>query len=227
MKTISIHQPNYIPWLGYFYKIDQSDVFVYLDDVQFIKKGMHNYHYIKTPQGPFRLKIPVIATYYSKINSVVPNDELDWKDKHLKTIASNYKRAPFFEEVFEDFSGLLNRQYENLARMNEAIIQFYCSKFGITTSFVDSSTLNITTTNEERILDICKILGADVYYSGTGARSYQDESSFEKNGIILKYSEYKPFVYPQQWGDFQSNVTVIDYLMNCGYDWGRVLESQK
>ncbi len=89
--VISIHQPNYFPWLGYFYKIAQSDVFVLLDDVQFSNEGMHNYHYIKTPQGSLRLKIPVEQHIGDLIMEVKTKDFLGWKEKHIKTIEANYK----------------------------------------------------------------------------------------------------------------------------------------
>jgi hypothetical protein len=226
MATISTHQPNYIPWLGYFYKIAESDIFVFLDDVQYSNHGMHNYHYIKTPQGQFRLKIPVIGSQGDLIYTILTRDELDWRDKHLKILAANYKRAKFFEEVFSDFSGLINSQYPNLATQNITIIKFFCGKFGIKTRFVEASTLKVTSIREERIIDICKILDGDVYYSGTGAIGYQKEEDFTQKGITLKYSEFQPFEYPQLWGVFQSNVSIIDYLMNCGYDWDRVLNSQ-
>lgn len=226
MTIISTHQPNYIPWLGYFYKIAESDIFVFLDDVQYSNHGMHNYHYIKTPQGPFRLKIPVIGSQGDIIYTILTRDELDWRDKHLKIITANYKRAKFFEEVFSDFYDLIKCQYTNLATQNITIIKFFCGKLGIKTRFIEASSLKITSTREDRIIDICKILNGDVYNSGTGARSYQKEDDFNRKGIILKYCEFQPFEYPQQWGAFQSNVTIIDFLMNCGYDWGNVLQHQ-
>ncbi len=227
MTTISTHQPNYIPWLGYFYKIAKSDYFVFLDDVQYSNHGMHNYHYIKTPQGLFRLKIPVIGSQGDIINTIYSRDELGWKEKHLKMLEANYKRAEFFDEVYNDFAAIINISYTNIAFQNEAIIKFYCEKFGIKTRFFESSSLNISSTSEKRIIDICNALKGDIYYSGIGAKSYQNEENFTQKGIVLKYTEFQPFEYRQLWGDFQSNVTVIDYLMNCGYNWDRVLEYQK
>ncbi|MGD2035698.1 MAG: WbqC family protein [Bacteroidales bacterium] len=227
MTAISIHQPNYIPWLGYFYKIAISDTFVFLDDAQFSNHGMHNYHYIKLSNGSFRLKIPVKQSMGDKINEVTTKDELGWKEKHLKIIETNYKRTRFFDQVYNDFSELLKVPYSNIAKQNEAVIKFYCEKLGIKTKFVVASDLSITSTQEERILDICSALDGDLYYSGTGAKAYQKEENFTKRGIGLKYAEYKPFEYPQLWGEFQANVTIIDYLMNCGYDWDRVMKYQK
>jgi hypothetical protein len=225
-KIIAIHQPNYIPWLGYFYKIAQSDIFVLLDDVQYSNEGMHNFHYVKTPQGAFRLKIPVNQRLGDLINQVRPHDELDWKNKHLKTIEANYKRAPHFDEVFSDFSNLITRKYNSLAELNGIIIQSISQKLGIKTRFISASELNINTVREEKILDICNAVHANVYYSGTGARFYQNEENFSLHGIELRYSTYKPFEYPQLWGVFHANICILDYLMNCGYDWNRVIEFQ-
>jgi len=226
MKKIAIHQPNYIPWLGYFYKISQSDVFVFLDDAQYSNEGMHNFHYIKTPQGAFRLKIPVDNKFNDPIKNVKTRDELGWKTKHLKNIEANYKRCTHYEEVYNDFSQLLLKEYPNLAVLNSDIIQFISAKLGITTEFVNSSDLNITSGREEKILDICNALEANVYYSGTGAKAYQVEENFTNRGINLLYSTYTPYEYPQLWGEFRANVCILDYLMNCGYDLSNVLASQ-
>ncbi len=225
-NIVSIHQPNYIPWLGYFYKIAQSDIFVFLDDVQFSNQGMQNYHYIKTPQGPFRLKIPVKKTFGENINQVLINNDLDWRKKHLKTIEVNYKRSKYFEEVFNDIELLFKSDYNSIAELDRFIIEFVCKKFGIYTKLINSSELNINSHKEEKILDICDTLNCKIYYSGTGAKVYQDEDNFGLRGIELRYSKFQPFEYPQLWGAFQVNVTVLDYLMNCGYDWDNVMRHQ-
>jgi hypothetical protein len=225
-KIISIHQPNYIPWLGYFYKISQSDIFVFHDDAIFSESGMHQYHYIKTPQGPFRLKIPVEQKHGDRIMEVRTRDELGWKSKQLKIIEHNYKKAKHFEETFNDFSSILIKEYSNLALLNEAFIMMICEKFCINVEFVNSSVLNLKSSREEKIFETCEKLDGRVYFSGTGAKVYQREENFIDRGIELKYSEFAPFQYPQLWGEFQSNVTVLDYIMNCGYDWERVLAHQ-
>jgi len=223
---IAIHQPNYIPWLGYFYKIYQSDIFVFLDDVQFSNQGMHNYHYIKTHQGPLRLKIPIIQKMGDNILEVQTKDDLGWKCKHLKTIKNNYARAPFFNEVFADFAALLQSDYPNLSQMNIEIIRFFSVKLGLSTRFYCSSELDVQTVREDKILDICNALKSNVYYSGTGAKAYQSDVNFTQRNIELRYSLYSPFEYPQSFGEFQSNVTILDYLMHCGYNWGNVLNHQ-
>jgi hypothetical protein len=226
MSVIAIHQPNYFPWLGYFYKIYCSDIFVFLDDAQFSNEGMHNYHYIKTPQGPFRLKVPVIGAFGSSITEIRTNDALGWKERHLKTITANYKRAPYFEQVFHDIEELLMNSYSGLAEMNITLITFICNMFGFKTRFERSSVIGTGKLNEERIIEICRILGGNIYYSGTGAKKYQNDEDFASKGITLRYSDFTAFHYPQLWEGNQLNVSIIDYLMNCGYDWKRVADSQ-
>lgn len=225
-KIIAIHQPNYIPWLGYYYKIFQSDVFVFLDDAQFSNQGMHNYTYIKTPAGSFRLKFPVQQSLGDKINAVRPRDELGWKEKHLKVLESNYGKAKFFSEVFSDYKNLLMQDYKNTAALNTALIKHFADKLGIRVEFVNSSDLKINLVRTEKIIRICEELGGKVYYSGTGAKAYQNEEEFNAGGIELRYSVFEPFQYPQLWEGFQSNVTALDFFMNCGYNWHQVLINQ-
>ncbi|MCX6238329.1 MAG: WbqC family protein [Bacteroidia bacterium] len=226
MRRVSIHQPNYIPWLGYFYKIAQSDVFVFLDDVQFSNEGMHNWHYIKTTQGSLRLKIPVQQSLGDLINEVRTKDELNWKAKHLKAIEANYFNTKFFDTIYPFLSELLLRDYPNIAVLNSSIIVSICKSLRINTEFVFSSNLVITSKREKKVLDIVEALKGDVYYSGTGAKAYQLEENFTQRGIELRYSTFTPFEYTQQYGNFQPNISIIDFLMNCGFDWNQVFKQQ-
>ena len=223
-KIVGIHQPNYIPWLGYFFKIAKSDIFVFLDDAQYSNNGSHNYHNIKTPQGKLRLKIPVEYKLGNKINEVRTKDELDWKKDHLNKIQLNYKRAPFYDEIYNDFEFILIKKYNNLSELNIELIKFICLKFNITTKFINSSDLNLISNKEEKVLDICSALNATTYLSGVGAKAYQKEDNFLKKNIILRYSEFKPKPYKQLWNsNFLISVSIIDFLMNYGYNWDFVI----
>ena len=224
-KIIAIHQPNYLPWLGYFYKIYKSDLFVFLDDGQFIDKGMHNYTYIKTHMGSFRLKIPVQSHFGDSINMVRPRDELGWKEQHLKTLECNYKRAKYFEEVYKDYRDLILREYNDLATLDIELIKFFAGRLGIKARCVNSSVLNIKEKKTPKIIEICKVLGGTIYFSGKGAYDYQDNESYRSSGLELIYSDYEPIEYPQLWDGVQTNVSALDFFMNCGYDWGRVLKN--
>lgn len=216
---VSIHQPDYIPYIGYFYKIAQSDVFVFLDNVQFSNDNMHHWNRIKTPQGELRLKIPVEYKFGDDINTVRPKNELKWREKHLKTIEMNYTKAKYFNDIFPKFKEIIMAKYNNLAELNIRVNQFICNEFGFKTKFILSSELDIDTAREKRVIDICLALGGKTYISGNGARAYQVPEHFNDSGIILKYTDYKTFEYPQLWGDFIPNLSIIDYIFNCGFDW--------
>lgn len=226
---VSIHQPDYISYLGYFYKVSKSDAFVFLDDAQFSNDNMHHWNRIKTPQGECRLKIPVEQHLGDLINEVRTKDELNWKDKHLKTIEMNYKKAPFFEEIFPQFSALLKKDYSNLSELNIAINTWIINGFGFTAKLYKSSDMEINTVREERVIDIVKALDGDTYISGHGAKAYQVDEHFTEKGIRLVYTDYQPIEYRQQWKKvgFLPYMSTLDYLFNCGFDWQYVENAVK
>lgn len=219
---IAIHQPDYIPYPGYFYKIASCDCFVFLDDAQYSNEGICNWNRIKTPQGELRLKVPVNQSLGDIIKDVTTKDYLGWKQKQLKILKSNYSKSKFFEEIYADIELLLVPEYQNIAEMNISIIKFICGKFGISKRFERSSYLDITTKREERVIDICCTLDGDVYFSGNGAKVYQVEEHFTKRGIILQYTNYHSISYEQRWGAFLPDLSIIDYLFNNGYDWDTI-----
>lgn len=224
---IAIHQPDYIPYLGYFYKMYLSDVFVFLDDSQFQKNYLNNRNKIKTPQGWTYLTIPVerkngLAT---NINETRTIDEKGWKEKHLKALEMNYKKCPYFNEIFPEIKYIIMQDYKSLSELNEALLIHIARKFNILPEIVaNSSELHLTTKKEERVLDIIKHYGADEYISGNGARQYQKEEDFEKEGIKLTYTDYQPISYQQKWGEFVENMSVLDYIFNEGYDFEKVVK---
>lgn len=226
---VSIHQPDYISYLGYFYKVSQSDAFVFLDDAQFSNDNMHHWNRIKTPQGESRLKIPVEQHLGDLINQVRTKDELKWKEKHLKTIEMNYKKAPFFEELYPQFKELLTKDYPSLAELNIAVNTWIINGFGFNAKLYKSSEMDINTFREERVIDIVKKLDGDVYISGNGARAYQVDEHFTEKGIKLVYTDYQPIEYRQQWkkAGFLPYMSTLDYLFNCGFDWQYVENAVK
>ena len=214
---VAIHQPDYLPYPGFFYKIYRCDTFVFLDDAQYSNTGMHNVNRIKTSQGALSLKVPVKQTLGDLICDVTTRDNLNWKRKHLRTIALNYCKAPFYRPVYDIYKQLLTRDYDSIADMNEAIILRFCKEVGLERKFVRSSALGVNSSKEQRLVDICVKLGADVYYSGTGAKDYLTGDLFKEAGITLVYSDYRPIVYPQP-GHFIPNLSILDYFFNCGFN---------
>ncbi len=227
--VVSIHQPDYISYLGFFYKISRADTFVFLDDCQFSNDNMHHWNRVKTPQGECRLKVPVEQHLGDPINRVRTRDELGWKQKHLKTIEMNYTKAKHFEDFFPDFRELLLREYDSIAEMNIAIDTEICRRFGFGTKILRSSDMPLSTVREERVIDIVKLVGGDTYVSGHGAKAYQVDEHFSDKGIKLVYTDYKPIEYKQLWpkAGFLPYMSVLDYIFNCGFDWEYVESAVK
>lgn len=216
---VAIHQPNYLPWMGLIHKIASVDIFVFLDDAQYSNEGGHNRNLIKTSNGKHYLTVPVEQHLGDKINQIKTKDDLLWKKKHLKTIEMNYKKASYFNETYSVLESLLSIPYYNIAEMNATIIKKWCELFGIQTEFKYSSKMHLDSSRETKVIDICCLLKADCYVSGNGARAYQVSSHFEQNGVNLVYQQYVPLVYPQLWGEFAANLSALDYIMNCGFNF--------
>lgn len=228
-KTVSIHQPNYIPWAGYFYKIARSDVFVVLDGVQYPRgQSFAARNRIKTPNGPAFLTVPVHISkgHEGKVlYTDITFSDSQWKEKHLKTLSLNYKKAPFFQEVFDLIQPVI-RDCEKLADLNLTLIRAVADYLALQTEIVLlSEILQNFGQKTDLIVDICKALGADVYLSGTGGgKAYNDETLLNQNGIQLMYSDFALPEYPQLWGEFIPKLSVIDLLFNCGKESHGILK---
>ena len=211
--VVAIHQPDYISWLGYFYKMSKSDVFVFLDDCQFSNDNMHHWNRLKTPQGSCRVKVPVEQHLGDPI-----------KEKHLRTVEMNYARARHFEDFYPCFREMLLSDYPDLAEMNITINTEIARRFGFTMPLYRSSEMALDTVREERVLDIVEKMGGDTYLSGHGAKAYQVDEHFADRGIRLVYTDYAPITYRQLWPKvgFVPYMSVLDYIFNCGFDWEQV-----
>jgi hypothetical protein len=218
---VAIHQPNYIPWLGYFFKIAHADKFVFLDTVGYSHGSFVNRNSIKTPNGPAWLTIPILKSGRSGqlIGEVEPDNVYRWEVRHLATLRSNYGRAEFFKEIF----ALLEPHYcdtdnrKSLADFNIGLICAVAAYLGISPQFIRSSQLNVSGRKTDLLLDICCAIGATAYLAGGGSRCYQEDVKFEDAGITPVYSPFAQRRYPQLFGDFIGNLSVVDILMNCGY----------
>lgn len=223
---MAMHQANYIPWLGYFYKIARADVFVYLDVVQYPRgQSFAARNRIKTPNGVTFLTIPVSLPKGRQgkalYNEVRFADER-WKSKHLKTLQLSYKKAPFFTEVITIFEKAFE-QCDNLLDLNVRLIEDFCQYLQIDTRRVLlSDLLDDFGQKTDLIIDLCQALGANVYLSGTGGgKEYNDEQKLNAHGIELMYSDFKHPVYQQLWGEFVPNLSIVDLLFNHGKKEGR------
>jgi hypothetical protein len=217
---VAIHQPNFIPWLGYFYKIAHADVFVFLDSAQFTRNSYINRNRIKTQSGPQWLTVPVRTTgrFGQSILEVKMAWESDWRQKHMNALTTNYGRAPFFPQVL----ALLERSYSvvgsgsGLAEFNISLIEAVCAYLDIKREFVRASNLALEGQSTDLLVRICQELGATTYLAGGGAVNYQDDAMFKAAGVEVEYSDFKRQPYPQLWGDFLPNLSIVDALMNKG-----------
>jgi hypothetical protein len=223
----AIHQPNYIPWPGYFHKLEACDVFVYLDAVQYPRgQSFAARNRIKTPNGVVFLTIPVSVPKGQEGKASYLEVEFAderWRDKHLKTVEQSYKRAAHYDEVFELYRDGLERG-RTLVDLNIGLIEAIAGYLGIETRRVRlSETLESFGEKTDLIVDVCRTLGADVYLSGAGGgREYNDERLLNEHGIELRYDDYVYPEHPQLWDGFEPNLSVLDLLFNCGRD-GREL----
>jgi len=219
---LSVHQPQYIPWLGYFDKIAKSDCFVFLDDVQYKPREYQNRNKIRTSTGDTWLTVPVISKGLGrqKISDVAIDNELDWCKQHLMSIKSCYGHAEFFGDYFPFFENTYAQEWEKLSDLNLRIINFVLKELAVTTPLYFESKLDIIKTKTDRIIEICKKMNADTYLSGSGGRKYLEEGKFSEAGIKLIYQEYAHPVYRQLFmnknSDFIPHMSIIDLLFNEG-----------
>ncbi|MGM0710742.1 WbqC family protein [Brevibacillus parabrevis] len=213
---VTVHQPAYIPWLGYFEKIMRSDVYVFLDSVQYESRSFINRNKIKTPSGAIWLSIPVKSKGHrdSSMLDTQINNELMWKEDHLKSIYLNYKRAPRFEECYTKLEQLYKNDYELLADLCYDHLLFWLNELGVQKKIIRSRELNIHSKKSDLILDINKSLQASQYISGALGKGYLEEEKFKAENIEIIYQDYKHPVYPQLWGEFIPYMSIIDFWMN-------------
>ena len=217
----SAHQPNFFPYLGLFYKIYQSDCFVFLDDVQFTKSSgpAHERNIISNWETTTYIKVPIQYHFGDSVNEVKINNAIDWKKQLLDKLEICYKKAPFYEIITNDIKEILKRDYNNLAELNIAIILYICRKCGVQCKYSISSDMHIKAKRTERLAEIGEYLGADTYYSGTGAKAYMDMQLLRQKGISLIYSDYSPARYYKGETLCLDNMSVLDYLFFYGYDF--------
>lgn len=218
---VAVHQPNYLPWLGYFGKILSSDCFVILDDVQFTKRGYQNRVQIQTPGGVRWLTQPVRTSgRYHQSTREVRFVDPRWGKEHWKTLVHSYGRAPFFRELGVSLRPLLEEPGEWLAACNVRLIRWACEVLGCRTPLLLSSELlkeeDPLAGPTDRIVRIVRKVGGDTYLSGQGGFHYQDLEQLASCGIRTTSAAAVFPEYPQQGEGFVSGLSVIDLLMNCG-----------
>ncbi len=229
MKVL-ITQSNYIPWKGYFDSINFVDKFIIYDDMQYTRRDWRNRNKIKTKDGVQWLTIPVEVKgkYFQKINETKITEK-DWGKKHWSSIFHNYKKTKYFHEYKDIFEELfLNNDDEYLSSINQKFLKTICKILGIKTEMISSGEFKLLEDKNERLVDICKKLGATDYYSGPAAKAYMDETLFNKENINVHYFDYNGYSdYHQLFGTFEHAVTIIDLIFNEGPNATQYMKSFK
>jgi hypothetical protein len=219
---VSIMQPTYIPWVGYFNLIKNSDIFIFLDDVQFSKRSWQQRNKILNDKNIITLTVPVFSKnkFLQNINQTRINNCDNWKKKHLSSIRFNYAKHNYFEEFYELYKNTLLKNYEFLSELNISLIKTITNYLNINCTFENSSRLNINQTKENKIIGILEKLSATEYISPSGSIAYLgDGEKILQSGFEFKYQNYKIKEYSQKnCKSFTPNLSIIDMIFNHGKD---------
>jgi len=229
MMYAAIHQPNFFPWLGFFHKLAMSDVFVILDDAQHTKTGGNwsNRSRLMLGGAPRWVTGPIQRPAHGTIKlNQVRWIEQPWQERMLKSLATNYQRAPFYQESMVLLRPAIVNSEQSLVAYNLYAIGLIATALGLRWAPVLSSSLALSTVSTQRLIDVVKAVGCAGYLVGGGAAGYQDDALFTQAGIKLKCQSFTHLIYPQVGSSaFVPGLSIIDALMNCGISRTRQLVS--
>lgn len=197
--------------------MDQADAFCCLDNVQFKKNEWQNRNRLKTAQGWQWLTVPVRYRFPQKIIEVSVNEAVQWQHKHIQALVTNYKKAAYFDDYFPVFESTLKHDFENIGDLNIHMITQIREILGMNSKpVVRASGIPLSDDPTGRLIDICKHFGGDTYLAGQDGANYMDMEQFERNGIRVATQKFNHPVYPQCFGGFQSHMSIVDLIFNCG-----------
>lgn len=219
-KTVVIHQPDFLPYLGFFHRFLQADLFIVLDHAQFVRGTCRAWTHrdkIKTSAGEKWLSLSVKnAPLGTPINRIELLASDDWRKKNIDLIRSSYREAPYFEEIMPVMKSLYQRQTQMLSDFTMQSIAALMELFDIHIPYVFSSSLEPTESKNKLLVELLKKVGATHYLSGVGAKAYYTSEPFDEAGISVVWQEFIHPIYPQIHGEFIPYLSSIDLLFNCG-----------
>ncbi|WP_421754467.1 WbqC family protein [Croceimicrobium sp.] len=221
---LAVHQPNFMPWQGYFKKMKDCDQYILMDTVQYVHRHICNRNKFKNSQGEAQwLGVSVSHSKGRDVSFIelAIDYSQKWQSKALNSLKHAYGKAPYFDQYYPQIEKILLTEYPNLAALNIEIIEFFRGVLKIDTPMQRMSNLpGDLGTKSEQIINLCKIVGADQYLSGQGAKKYNDLEAYQAANIELLYQEYEPPVYKQMGDEFISHLSVIDLIMCEGDNAG-------
>ena len=227
------HQPNYLPYLGFFHKIAFADAFVIVDTTQFVKRGPFGWIHrnrirAANAEGWMWLSVPVLSS--GRFTQTIAESRIDpkvpWRRKHWRSLQLAYQKAPHFAAHAPFFEGLYAKEWDRLSDLSEAVILYLMGAFGLSTPVHRASDLKAEGKATELVLDLCRRMKADAYLSGIHGRDYLDTAAVERAGVRLLFSDFAHPTYPQQGhAGFVPNLAALDLLFNAGPESGRILRT--
>jgi hypothetical protein len=215
---VTIHQPQFLPWLGYLDKIDQADLFIMLDTVQFKKNEWQNRNRIRTAKGWQWLTVPVLQHFGQRIDEVLINPTVTWKAQHLRALDMHYARAPYRDPYLDQLHELYSAPWNKLSELNKATVRWLLEAYGITTPVHSAADYSARDEATDRLIDLCRAVGATQYLAGAGAERYMDKPRFESSGVRLDTQVFQHPIYRQVYEPFEPNLSALDLLLMQGPD---------
>jgi hypothetical protein len=214
---VAVHQPHYLPWLGYLAKWAAADLLIFLDTVQYEKNGWQNRNRIKTRQGPRWLTVPVCARLGMSMTEVEIDTRQEWARRHLRAIEHAYARAACFPRYAAALSDFYARTWTRLLPLAMASAGWLAAAVGIGTPTRLASELGVAAIDPTgRLVALCRAVGASVYLAGRDGARYMDLTQFQAAGIEVCVQEYTHPVYDQPHGDFVPFLSGLDLLLTHG-----------
>ncbi len=217
---VGIHQPNYLPYLGFFDKMRRSDIFVIYDDAQFNKDDFQHRNKIRIYHGWKWLTVPVgkknININKIQIKNDIEFSKIKWSYAHLREIKDNYKDTPYYHLYEKELEKIYKRTHDKLIDLNMNLIYFLMDAFNINTKIIFSSNYGFSSKSSEKLVEIIEAAGGDIYLSGPGGRNYLDLALFEKKKVKVEFQDYTYPIYQQRYDGFIPNMSSIDALFNVG-----------
>lgn len=215
---VSINQPAYLPWVGFFDRIARSDLHVVLDHVQFEKNSFVNRNRVRSSQGAVWLTVPVrtAGRFHQLPICEVEIAHAAWRRKHWTTLQQCYARTAHFPSHAGFFERLYHRDWQTLEPLLRESTSYLLKALGIRTPMLRSSELKVAGEKSALVVAICHAVGATKYLSGPLGRNYLDLTSFADAGIAVEFHDYRHPVYRQCWPGFEANLSALDLLFNRG-----------
>jgi len=221
--VVGVHQPNFMPWLGYFYKIWQSDIFIFLDDVQYPRTTgtyLNRVNFLMNAESA-SLILPVkkIKGKYWNINETNISDDIKNKQKIIKRLQRNYAKSKYFKKHKNFIFDLIEFESDNLSEYNMHFIKSILLELNINTKIIKSSEFNLSSTSTQRLVDLIELVNGNVYLSGKGGDNYQDKQLYKNANIQLQYNQLPTFEYSQpKVKEFINGLSIIDAIFNVGFE---------